>query len=313
MSTITQPASAQQPVSNSAEILRNRFTALRLSFTWFGVRRSLSPDQCEQAAAQFGAERAYVSASKKLIDGAHPAMRSVNQIRREIGEYWRNSSLPFPEPGIRLIRQAEIVQLDDNLGNYQRRLAEAVEILESNHGEIKRMAQERLGRLYCDADYPATFVGLFEFNWTYPNIEPPDYLARLKPEIYQQELNRVRSRFEEAVQLAEQAFTDELSGLIAHLSERLSGADDGKPKVFRNSAIENLHDFFERFQRLNIQSSSELESLVGRAQSLLNGVQPQQLRDSNGLRQQLTTQLSGVQATLDGLMVDRPRRRILRG
>ena len=312
MSTATSSAPAQQPGSDSAEILRNRFTALRLSFTWFGVRRSLSSDQCEQAAAQFGAERAYVSASKKLIDAAHPAMRGVNQVRREVSEYWKDISLPYPEAGIRLIRQADLAQLDDNLGNYHRRLAEAVDALESSHGEIKRMARERLGRLYCEADYPPTFIGLFQFFWDFPNVEPPDYLARLRPELYQQEWNRVRARFEEAVQLAERAFTDELSGLIAHLGERLSGAEDGRPKIFRDSAIENLHEFFERFQRLNIHSSSELEALVGRAQSLLQGVEPQQLRDSNGLRQQLATQLSGVQSVLEGLMVDRPRRRILR-
>ena len=238
MSTITPSAPAHQPGSDAAEILRNRFTALRLSFTWFGVRRSLSPDQCEQAAAQFGAERAYVSASKKLIDAAHPAMRGVNQVRREVSEYWKDISLPYPEAGIRLIRQADLVQLDDNFGNYQRRLAEAVDVLEASHGAIKRMARERLGRLYSDSDYPSTFTGLFQFLWDFPNVEPPNYLASLKPELYQQEWNRVRSRFQEAVQLAEQAFTDELSGLISHLSERLSGADDGKPKIFRDSAID---------------------------------------------------------------------------
>ncbi len=312
MPTIATSESIQNG-TNSVEVLRNRFTALRLSFTWFGVRRSLSPDQCEEAAAQFGAERAYVSASKKLIDAAHPAMRAVNQVRREVSQYWKDVSLPFPEPGVRLVRQEDVVQMDDCLGNYQRRLAESVNSLESNHNAIKRLARERLGRLYNEADYPATFLGLFHFVWDFPNIQPPDYLARLKPEIYQQECNRIRSRFEEAVQLAERAFTEELSGLISHLSERLSGTDDGKPKIFRDSAIENLHDFFDRFQRLNIHSNPELESLIGRAQSLLSGVQPQHLRDSSGLRQRITTQLSGVQSVLDGLMIDRPRRRILRG
>ena len=48
MATITPLTPAHQPGSDSVEMLRNRFTALRLSFTWFGVRRSLSPDQCEQ-------------------------------------------------------------------------------------------------------------------------------------------------------------------------------------------------------------------------------------------------------------------------
>ncbi len=97
MSTITSTVPVMQTDSDSVEAIRNSFTALRLSFTWFGVRRSLSPDQCEQAAAQFGAERAYISASKKLIDAAHPAMRTVNQIRREVSEYWRDNSLPFPK------------------------------------------------------------------------------------------------------------------------------------------------------------------------------------------------------------------------
>ena len=36
------------------------------------------------------------------------------------------------------------------------------------------------------------------------------------------------------------------------------------------------------------------------------------LRENTNLRQQVATQLSAVGATLDGLMVDRPRRNLLR-
>ena len=59
----------------------------------------------------------------------------------------------------------------------------------------------------------------------------------------------MQSRFAEAVQRAEQAFVEELSKLVAHLTERLSGESDGKPKIFRDSAVTNLADFFERFRR----------------------------------------------------------------
>ena len=48
------------------------------------------------------------------------------------------------------------------------------------------------------------------------------------------------------------------------------------------------------------------------AQRIVRGVEPQALRDNRTLRQQIATQLSGVQSVLDGLMVDRPRRNILR-
>jgi len=45
---------------------------------------------------------------------------------------------------------------------------------------------------------------------------------------------------------------------------------DGQPKVFRDSAVENLREFFERFRRLNIRSSPELDEVVQQAQQTIN-------------------------------------------
>jgi hypothetical protein len=99
---------------------------------------------------------------------------------------------------------------------------------------------------------------------------------------------------------------------VAHLTERLAGQEDGKPKVFRDSAVENLREFFDRFRHLNVRSSDELDRLVEQSQQIIRGVEPQQLRDNQPLRQQIATQLSSVQSVLDGMLVDRPRRNILR-
>ncbi len=74
----------------------------------------------------------------------------------------------------------------------------------------------------------------------------------------------------------------------------------------------NLREFFERFRDLNVRSNEQLEELVGQCQQIVQGVEPQRLRDSQSLRRRVATQLSGVQATLDRLLVDRPRRRIIR-
>ena len=102
---------------------------------------------------------------------------------------------------------------------------------------------------------------------------------------------------------------EELSRLVSHLTERLSGSDDGQPKVFRDSAVENLTEFFSRFRELNVHSS---EQLVEQSQRVLSGVEPQNLRDNTTVRQNIAVQLSAVQSVIDGLMVDRPRRNILR-
>ena len=168
-----------------------------------------------------------------------------------------------------------------------------------------------LGRLYDPADYPPTVRGLFGVDWDFPAIEPPNYLMRLSPEIYQQEQERVARRFEEAVTLAEQAFVSEFSKLVAHLTERLSSSDSER-KVFRDSAVNNLREFFERFRYLSVRSNEDLEKLVDQAQQVVQGVAPQELRDNDGLRRDVARQLTSVQASLDGMLVNQPRRRILR-
>jgi hypothetical protein len=134
----------------------------------------------------------------------------------------------------------------------------------------------------------------------------------LNPELYEQECQRVQARFDEAVSMAEQAFIAELAKLVSHLTERLSGEADGKPRIFRDSAVENLTDFFQRFRQLNVRSNEQLDRLVADAQNIVRGIQPQSLRDDAALRQQVATEMSRVQSVLDGLLVDRPRRNILR-
>jgi len=118
----------------------------------------------------------------------------------------------------------------------------------------------------------------------------------------------VSRRFEEAVQLAEQAFITEFSKLVTRLAERLGNGESGERRIFRDTAVTNLTEFFEGFKNLNVRSNPELDQLVGQAQ----GVAPQELRDNNALRAQIATEMTQVQSTLETMIVDRPRRQIIR-
>ena len=296
-----------------AERLRNTMAACRVQFTWFGTKKSLTAEQKAQAAETFDAEGQFLSAGKKLIDTKDKSFRAVTAIRTKIKEYSREVTLPFPESGVRLIKHSEVEGFDQQMADYKAELEDAVRSLDRCFDELKRAAAQRLGSLYNPADYPETLIGLFGVSWDYPNIEPPDYLIGVSPDLYRQEQERVKARFEEAVQLAEQAFLDEFAKLVNHLTERITGTnEDGSPKVFRDSAIDNLCDFFERFRSLNVRSNQQLDELVAQAQRTVRGVAAQDLRDGPSVRQEVATQLARVQTTLDAMLVERPRRRILR-
>lgn len=96
------------PATPPAQRLRATMAAVRVSLKWLGVRKTLTPEQKAQAADTFGAEGQFLSAGKKLLDTKHPAFKAVTAVRGRILGYWRSLTLPFPEPGVRLIRQDDI-------------------------------------------------------------------------------------------------------------------------------------------------------------------------------------------------------------
>ena len=139
-------------------------------------------------------------------------------------------------------------------------------------------------------------------------MEPPFIFSR-SPQLYEEECQRVQERFNEAVRLAKHSPPNWPS--FSHLSERLSGQEDGKPKVFRDSAVANLLSS-SRGSAANVRSTTSLTRTVNDDQRIIRGVVPQELRDNGSLRQHVATEMSRVESVLDGLLVDRPRRAILR-
>ena len=209
----TRPAESwNRPVTTgAAERLRTTMAACRVQFTWWGVQRALTADQKAQAAQAFDAEGEFLSAGKKLLDTKHTAFRAVTAIRTKIGDYWKGLSLPFPEPGIRLIKLEAVEDFDRQMADYKAELDDAVANLDRHFDELKQAAARRLGSLFNPSDYPETLRGLFGVSFDFPSVEPPDYLVQLAPDLYQREQERVRARFEEAVRLAEQAFLEEFA------------------------------------------------------------------------------------------------------
>src|ERR1700757_5226574 len=109
---------AQSTSVRPAQWRRKPTAAVRVSFTWFGVRKTLTNEQKNQAAESFGAEGDYLSARKKLLDTKHPAYKEVTGVRGKVSAYWKSLTLPFPEPGVRLIRQHEVERFNRQMADY---------------------------------------------------------------------------------------------------------------------------------------------------------------------------------------------------
>jgi hypothetical protein len=311
MSTLSAPEIPLDAVG-PAQRLRRIAAAVRVHFTWWGIHRTLTAQQKEEVGATWSADARLLTAGKKLIDTKHEAVRKLTSLRSRVTNYWRGLTLPYTEPGVRLIRQSDVEAFVHKMGEHRDELAQAEAELNAVFEQVKLDARRRLGRLYSSGDYPPEVRGMFAVDWDFPSVEPPAYLLRIAPDVYEQERQRVSARFEEAVRLAEQAFVEEFRKLLSHLTERLADDDDGERRVFRDSAVNNLRQFFNRFRHLNVSSNAELDALVEEAQRLVQGVTPQRLRDDTALRSHVQMEMSRVQAQVAGLITEVPRRRLVR-
>ena len=177
---------------------------------------------------------------------------------------------------------------------------------------ILQDAMTRLQKAYNPANYPQDLSTLFSVEWSFPSVEPPSYLEKLCPALYEQEKQRVQARFDEAVNLAEQAFLHEFQQLVGVLHERLTPGPDGVKKKIHESAVQNLTDFFTKFQKLNLTNNQELETLVNEAKALTAGVDADDLRKSAVLRNEIAQDLGKLKEKITPLVVNKPRRSILK-
>src|SRR5581483_5013295 len=115
----------------------------------------------------------------------------------------------------------------------------------------------------------------------------------------------------EAAEMAQEQFTAQFAELVSHLAERLQPGPDGQKKVFKDSAVKNLAEFFERFEKLKVQDGDALDQAVQQAKELLGGWSAKDLRGAPALKEDIAQGLAAIEQQLAPLVVKAPRRKLL--
>ena len=65
--------------------------------------------------------------------GSVPTFKAVATVKNRATGYWKSLSLPYPESGIRLIRQGLLESFDNQMNWFQQELVGAVEALDDRY------------------------------------------------------------------------------------------------------------------------------------------------------------------------------------
>lgn len=315
------PAAAT-PQLTPGERLQFECRAVKLSFSEMGRQKTLSEEHKAEIATSLGATQSSLALSKRLFDSQEPTIKAVNAAKSAIHGYWLGMTLPYTEAGTRLIKEDGIDRFSSHVDELIVGFRDAVDKLDAALAGIIERERTRLGRAFNSADYPATVKNLFNVEISYPNTSPPEYLRKLKPDLYDRELQRIRAQFDQAALLAETDMLNEFQGVVEQLVASLQNVTSGKQKTFRSSTVDGLFRVFDTFQNklapFKIGTEGRLQELIEQAKQAVGGspidLLPDNLRRSAQFRDQVANAMQQVSQELTKCIDEKtaPRRNVSR-
>lgn len=260
-------------------------------------------------AIQVDADKALIGVSKQLLDS--PELKLVQKIDSEIRGYLYRTCLPSMfRSGVYLLPLPLIRETQQKLEDFKERRKRAVEDFIVSYEQRKQEAGERLREVFNPMDYlpEARIRAAFTFDWQYVNFGTPGKLRQVSAEFFEQERRKAESKWAEATAEVQQVLRAAMADLVTHMVSKLTAGDDGKKRVFRNSTVTNLNEFLATFNARNVADDGELKSLVERARELLAGVDPDDLRKNEAVRDNVRQGFEALKGQLETMVVDRAAR-----
>jgi hypothetical protein len=304
----TDAGTGQIPLPNgNGHGLLDRAVCLSLTVECLGTRRKVPA-----SSVQVEADKDMLHVSKAILESKE--LDAIKTLDGEMRTWLGKRALPSPfRRGTYLIPLDLVEQVDTKIGEYQEKRAALVAQFLAAYAAAVEDAKKRLNGLFDASDYPGDekVRAAFYVDVRFLAFGVPEKLEGIRKDIFEREKAKAQAQWKEASEEVRQALRAGLADLVDHMAERLQGNGDGKPKVFRDTVVTNLTEFLDTFAPRNITDDAQLGQLVDRCRNVLDGVDADALRSSAAIRTKVRDGMAQVQATLDGMVIDRPARRIV--
>ena len=300
--------------NNAAAKILQRCVCLTLRRHWLGNNRKVDVDDLvEKSGGTFTLDDRMFSATKLLIDSKE--LKPVRSVQNRARAYLSSIALPAPRvfgDGSYLVPLPLVEQVLDQLKELRKELKREATKLSLRYSEAVEKQREALGPLFKISDYcqPEAVVDAYDIEWNFVGFDMPDKLTEVSAAIAEAEQKKQQARLASA-------FDDVIAGLrgtaldiVSDLAERLAPGEDGRPRVLRSTALDDLLNFANLLPQRNLGDDTKLAAAIKKLASHAKGIKVDDLRSSADVRNGLRAAAEQAKQTLAGLVQAGARRGI---
>lgn len=258
------------------------------------------------------ADKRRLSLAKRLVDCDE--IRAIEGCFREATEWLFANGLPSDiRPGIYRIPPGLITTVEEKLKGFQTKLVdELIPAACAVYPDRVREGLAALGDLGNPNDYSTVdeFRSRWGLGWRWVTVGVPEELRLIDYDLWKSERDKEAARIHEAAEGVRVLLRQTALAIVRQLHDRIGLRGDGKKRVLRATALDDLQQFVTAFSFRDVTNDRELAALVTQIQELASGVDVPQLRTDDELRARVARETTRLEGHLDRLVVEAPTRRL---
>jgi len=240
---------------------------------------------------------------KNLIDPA--ALKGVRAAQTALRNFHVTNTMPWTDNGWRLLPTANFIEYSSGISDLEREVNHEVHVFITQHYDEQVIkAQQRLGDMFHAAEYPDK-SDLAHRYYSHLSRRPVPLGQDLRLDITAEQEEAIREQINidahnaiaDAMKEPYRRIAETLANTIesiSHYGEVEPGAK--KMRTFRDSAITNIKEMCQLLPRFNLTDDPELQSLINNLTDRIDGVEPEDLRSNDAMRQQKMAELEEIRA-----------------
>jgi len=200
-----------------------------------------------------------------------------------------DGTLAWEDNGARLITTAAYFDYTKMMSGVEQTFWKLVENLIAVYDNAIQEAQQHLGDLFNEADYPSINELQRKFAWSL-SIAPIPQSGDFRLDIQNDAMEELKLQYEQSLEAKINGSMNNmwtrLHDALEHMSERIDYGDHEHKKIFRDTLLTNMTDVLDMLDTFNVTNDPKMREMKAQLEDTLSGVTTDALREDGHLRAQ---------------------------